>query len=368
MILVPDHILSIYNTKQLLDDFCKINKLNYFIYSLKELEFCILEKKLTQNFLDILNKNTIEIFFVPVSVKIDQNLYELFYKKIQSFGTAATGVDHVDFEFLKQNSLIFFDAQGENKESVVEYTLCVLPNVINIERLLKKNLLIGIVGFGRIGSLLGSILKNLEIPFIAIDPYVFPESYKNNIKLLKDCDLITFHVPLTIYDNYPTYEMVNIDFLQNLKKNAILVNTSRGKIFSMESYFYAIKNFICAFDVYIKEPPEENFLKSPNLKIATPHTAGYNWISRFKSVYKVLEKFSKYYDYRFDLNIQNYYPSYYEIEIFNSITEETLSLKKDKNYFLIRNQYPIRADIKNQKYRVDWNPFYKLLFDYFQSN
>lgn len=368
MILIPDHTFSIYNTKKLLYDFCKINKLNYFTYSLKELEFCISEQKLTQNFLEIMNKNIIEIFFIPVSIKVDQNLYELFYKKIQSFGSAATGVDHIDFEFLKQNAIMFFDAQGENKDSVVEYTLSVLPYIIDIERLLKKDLCIGIIGYGRIGSLVGSILKNLEIPYIAVDPYVFPESYKKNLELLKDCDLITFHVPLTIQDNYPTYEMINIEFLQNFKKNTILVNTSRGRIFSMESYSYAIKNFICAFDVYIKEPPEENLLNSPNLKIATPHTAGYNWISRFRSVYKVLEKFSKYYNYRFELNIQDYYPPYYETEIFNSILEETNYLKKDKNYFSIRNKYPIRADIKNQKYNANWNSFYKLLFDYFQSN
>ncbi|MFN3603470.1 MAG: NAD(P)-dependent oxidoreductase [Leptonema sp. (in: bacteria)] len=365
MILIPDHIFTIWGVDKLIRDFCKINQFDYFVYSLKDLEISLKSKKF------IFDKqyfnSKISLFIVPISIKINQDLYLLFNKNILSFGTASTGMDHVDFKFLEESQIPFFGAEGENKDSVVEYTLSVLPHLIEIKRLLQKDIQIGIVGYGRIGSLLGQVLKDLGFSYISVDPFVFPESYHKDLESLKECDIITFHTPLTKEDPYPTLEMIGIEFLKSLKKTHVLINSSRGKIFSKEAYEYAIKNFLCAFDVFISEPPSKAMLDSKRLIIATPHTAGYNWISRFRSVFRVLEKFAIFFSYQFDLEIQNYFPLNFEVQIFDSVLEETHRFKKDPSYFSIRNRYPTRSGIKHQKYNPHWNDFYKILYEYFQN-
>ncbi len=299
MIVLTDHTANIYGVKALLNDFCKTNGLEFFIFQLKDLQNSLQNKQLLK-VLDPIKKNKKILFFiVPVSIKIDQTLYDLFEGNILSFGTPATGIDHVDFDFLKKYSIPFFDAQGENKDSVVEYTLSVLPYVIDIEKMIYKEIQIGIVGFGRIGSLLGKVFNDLGFSYIVVDPFVFPNTYQKNLNQLKECDVITFHTSLTKEGPYPTFGMIDLDFLKNLNPNTILINTSRGKIFTSEAYFYAMENFVCAFDVYFFEPPKQIDLNSKKLKISTPHTAGYNWISRFRSVYRILEKFSESFHFTF---------------------------------------------------------------------
>lgn len=365
MILLPDHIATIYGVKQLVDDFCKKNHLKYIIYNLNDLHSSLKNQRLVDQLRFVQEIQEILLFIVPASIRIDQTFYDVFERKILSFGTAATGVDHVDYDFINKYSLLFFDAQGENKDSVVEYTLSVLPYVVDIEKIIYREIQIGIVGFGRIGSLLGKVLQNLGFSYIAVDPFVFPETFLQNTHRLKDCNVITFHTPLTTAGPYPTFGMIHLDFLKNLNQNTVLINTSRGKIFTSDGYSYAIQNCICAFDVYPCEPPLDEHLHSQNLKIATPHTAGYNWISRFRSMYKVLEKFAMSFDFELDKALEDYYPNRFEIEIFDSILTETVNLKQNKDYFFIRNQYPIRANIKQQVYNPNWNPFYKQLYEYF---
>ncbi|GIX42669.1 MAG: hypothetical protein KatS3mg129_2402 [Leptospiraceae bacterium] len=363
-IFIPEHTYNIYGVPELLDFFCKENKLKYIIYSLKELKQSLQYNKLSNELIKLKNYNIL-LFIVPVSIPIDQKIYNLFNKNIISFATPSTGIDHVDYSFLKEHTIPFFDAQGENRDSVVEYVLSTLP-YFNIEqKLLKKELTLGIIGFGRIGSLLAKILKYLGFKFIAIDPYVLSEEYNRNLSRIQECDIISFHVPLTKSGQFPTYEIIDKIYIDKILPQQIIINTSRGKIFSPVSYNKIINQNICAFDVYYEEPPEENLLKSEKLKIATPHVAGYNWISRFRGFYRVLEKFAGYFNFKFHYDINDFKPSYYEIEIFDSILKETILLKRDIRYFYIRDNYPIRANIKEQKYNKHWHFFHKLLYEFF---
>jgi phosphoglycerate dehydrogenase-like enzyme len=366
LILIPDHTYNIYGVEKLLKLFCKKNKLNYYIYSLNSLKHSIKNSQLEKELIGLKNKNIL-LFIVPVSISINEKLYHLWENKIHSFATPSTGIDHVNKEFLKKYQIPFFDAQGENRDSVVEYVLSLLPYIIKEDKLLKRDVYFGIIGYGRIGSLLSKILKSLGFNYIAIDPYVMPESYQSNLFNLKYCDVITFHLPLTYEGDYPTYHIMEKLYLNFLQKQHIIINTSRGKIFSPDSYKLFCQRNITAFDVFYIEPPTKDLLNYENLKIATPHIAGYNWISRFRSVFKVLQKFSQYYGYEFPFELKDFQPPFYEIEIFDSIFNETQKLKKNPSFFSIRDKYPIRASIKEQKYNKNWNAFHKLLFEFFRD-
>ncbi len=358
-ILIPDHSYAIYGVDRLLSDFCKKNHLNYYVYSLKEVKKGILNKDL----IDII-RNPIALLIAPVSLKINQDLFQLFRGNVRSFATPSTGIDHVDLLFLLEYQIPFFDAQGENKDSVVEYVLSALPYVIEEEKLLRKDIVFGIIGYGRIGSLLGKILKDLDFQYLAVDPYVFPNEYKNSLNQINECDVITFHVPLTYDGEYATYQMIHVKYLQNLD-NKIIINTSRGQIFTKEAYFYLLQNFVSVKDVFFLEPPTKELLDFKLLKISTPHVAGYNWISRFRGIFRVLQKFADVFQYKFYYDINDFKPISYEIEIFDSILKETLELKKNPKYFYIRDRYPRRANIRNQTYKKEWNKFHKLIYSYF---
>jgi len=365
-LLIPDHTFFIYGVDRFIDSFCKINQLKYHVYSLTELKKSIQANQLTEDLKEFLD-HKIAMFLIPVSINVNKNLYNLFGKNILSFGTAATGIDHVDFDFLEELGLPFFDAQGENKDSVVEYVLSVLPYVIDTTRLLNREVSFAVIGYGRIGKLIIALLEKLGFSHIIVDPFVFPEDYQKQINQITNCDVITFHVPLTSSGPYPTFGLIDKFYLNKIKEHQIIINTSRGKIFSLVSYNHIVNQNICIFDVFYEEPPKKELLFFENLKIATPHVAGYNWISRFRSVFTVIKKFAKYFNYRFDFSMDDFRPNQYETEIYDTIIKETVRFKNDPTFFSIRDKYPTRANIRNQTYKKDWNPFHKELYELFRS-
>ncbi len=154
---------------------------------------------------------------------------------------------------------------------------------------------LGILGCGRIGSLVFKKLKHFGFNFIICDPYI---SEKRRAKidapfvdiktLCKDSDYITVHTPL----NNETRHIVNAQFLSSMKPSAYLINTSRGPMVDHPALAQALKaNTIAgaAIDVYDKEPPEPAFelLDLDNI-ILTPHLSWYSvdaeWSIREKIV------------------------------------------------------------------------------------
>ena len=92
-------------------------------------------------------------------------------------------------------------------------------------------------------------------------------------KSLKDMDYISMHVPLTD----KTRNLINLSNLKTMKKNSIIVNTSRGGIINEEDLNEALnKGFIfgAGLDVFAKEPPDTNNPLLKNKKvILSPHSS-----------------------------------------------------------------------------------------------
>ena len=80
---------------------------------------------------------------------------------------------------------------------------------------------IGIVGYGRIGKKVSKVLNLWEQKFF------YDKKFKNMSlnKIFKTCDIISLHIPLINNKNF-----INKTHFQLMKKNSILVNTSRGDI------------------------------------------------------------------------------------------------------------------------------------------
>ncbi|MBP1655403.1 MAG: NAD-binding D-isomer specific 2-hydroxyacid dehydrogenase [Bacteroidetes bacterium] len=141
----------------------------------------------------------------------------------------------------------------------------------------------GIVGCGRIGSLVVQMLRGFGIEVMVHDPYL-SERRQSELgircmpleQVLGEADMVTIHPALT----HETKYMIGERELRMMKPTAIIVNTARGAIVNADALAKACKEGWIAgagIDVFEKEPPDETFVLRgiPNI-ILTPHLAWYS--------------------------------------------------------------------------------------------
>lgn len=154
----------------------------------------------------------------------------------------------------------------------------------------------GIVGCGRIGSLVVGMLRGFGIEVLVHDPYL-SERRQDELgirctpleEVLRNADMVTIHPALT----HETRYMIGERELRMMKPTAILVNTARGAIVTADALARACREGWIAgagIDVFEKEPPEETFVLRgiPNI-ILTPHLAWYSEDAGLSIRRKILE-------------------------------------------------------------------------------
>ncbi|NQU31746.1 MAG: hydroxyacid dehydrogenase [Bacteroidetes bacterium] len=228
-------------------------------------------------------------------------------KKLKVVCTASTGTNHIDMDYAKMKGISVLSLTEErdiiNKisstaEHAFALTMTSLRNVITSnEDVLSGNwdyekfigrqmdgLTIGVVGYGRLGSLYSKYCLAFGSKVKVYDPYKKINNNKiklvNNIdELLSESDIISFHVHVS----EETKNMVNINWFNKMKKDVLLVNTSRGDIIvekDLVNFLSANKKATIATDVLADEI--RNRTESPLFKYAlnsdrvtiTPHIGG----------------------------------------------------------------------------------------------
>lgn len=102
---------------------------------------------------------------------------------------------------------------------------------------------VGVVGTGKIGEIVCTILKGLGCRVLASDPVPNPAcvamgvSYVASAQLLKESDIVTLHAPLTP----ATKHLINAAALATMKPTAMLINTSRGGLVDTRALIGALK-------------------------------------------------------------------------------------------------------------------------------
>jgi D-3-phosphoglycerate dehydrogenase len=146
-----------------------------------------------------------------------------------------------------------------------------------------REMTIGIIGVGRIGTAVAARLAPFGVKLIAFDPYLDADVIRQNgaepvllEELLQHSDIVTLHCPLTP----ETHGLIDASALATMKPTALLVNTARGPIVDLAALVVAIENQRlggAALDVVYPEPlPLDSPLYSlPNV-ILTPHAAYYS--------------------------------------------------------------------------------------------
>lgn len=133
---------------------------------------------------------------------------------------------------------------------------------------------LGMVGYGRIARHVEKMVSGFRMRVIHHDPFCADSIALD--RLLAESDFVSLHCPLT----GETRHLIGARELRLMKKNAILVNTSRGPVVDEKALIEALKNGIiggAALDVTDPEPPEkDNPLFQMENVIVTPHIAAFS--------------------------------------------------------------------------------------------
>ncbi|HHW57151.1 MAG TPA: phosphoglycerate dehydrogenase [Clostridia bacterium] len=218
-----------------------------------------------------------DALIVRSATKVDRELIEKG-EKLKVIGRAGTGVDNIDVEAATQKGILVVNAPTGNTIAAAELTiglmLAIARNipqayhaVLNgdfrrskFEGVELNGKTVGIIGLGRIGSLVASRLAAFNMKVVAYDPYMPDERFEksgakrvNLDELLEQSDFITIHLPLTS----ETRKMIGEKEFKKMKKGVRIVNAARGGLIDEQALYNAIKEGIVAaagLDVLEVEP------------------------------------------------------------------------------------------------------------------
>lgn len=259
---------------------------------------------------ELIKSNNAKALFVRSTVKINKELLE--GTEVEFIATATSGIDHIDLSYLKKNKIDFASALGSNANSVAEWVIyCSLlwadSNNINLS---KK--LIGIIGYGNVGKLVAKYADWMGLNVWINDPplfdsgFDFPKQFEYHSldDILKNCDVITNHVPLDLKGKYQTLNLINQDNINRVKKNALFIHASRGEVVNEDALIKKInrKEISAAIDVWENEP-EVDPESIRAAMIATPHVAGHAFDGKIRGSIMVAEAFERHFNLKPDYSV-----------------------------------------------------------------
>lgn len=231
--------------------------------------------------------------YAPLTKKVLSSLPNC--KMIVRYGV---GVDNINLNAAVEAGIQVCNVPDYGIEEVSDHAIALIFNLVRKIQLLSnsvkknqwdfqisrpipriKDLTLGVVGLGRIGSttvrkalglgwnVIGFDHKEVSIPGL--------EQVSFN-KLIEKADIISIHIPL----DESTYHLFNQETFKKMKKSAFIINTARGPIIDQKALFEALKQGEISgagIDVLEKEPPDINDpLFSLDNVILTPHSAWYS--------------------------------------------------------------------------------------------
>ncbi|BBO79998.1 D-3-phosphoglycerate dehydrogenase [Desulfosarcina ovata subsp. sediminis] len=216
-------------------------------------------------------------------------------KKLKVVGRAGIGLDNVDIPAATKRGVVVMNTPTGNVVTTAEHAIAMMMaltrNIPQGTLSLKEgrwdkkklqgrevfNKTLGVVGFGKIGSIVADRAKGLRMKVVIYDPFVTPEQIQKSgfesvslDELYARADYISVHVPKL----KETTGLLNKAAFDKMKDGVMLVNCARGGIVDEDDLQDAIQSGKvagAALDVFETEPPGECRLLEMDRLICTPH-------------------------------------------------------------------------------------------------
>lgn len=215
--------------------------------------------------------------------------------RLRVIGRAGIGVDNIDLEAATEAGIVVVNAPQANIISAAEHALALLlaqaRNIPRADVTLRSGVwdrssfegvelhgkTLGVVGLGRIGTLVSQRALAFGMHLTAYDPYVSEERGRrlgvemvDLDTLLAGSDFISIHLPKTA----ETAGLIGKEALSKVKPGVRIVNAARGGILDEDALAEAIRDRRvagAALDVYATEPLVESPLFDLDGVVMTPH-------------------------------------------------------------------------------------------------
>ncbi len=229
--------------------------------------------------------------------KVTKEVLQAGVPRLKMVARSGVGLDNVDINVAKALGVQVVNSAEAPSNAVAElvlgYMLSLSRNIAKGDASMKrgewaKNKLtgfelsgktVGIVGFGRIGYLVGKKTKALGMRVLCYDVLIgqlmdlVREAGAESVtfdKLLAESDFVTVHVPLMP----ETRNMFGAATLASMKKGSYIINAARGGIIDEKALVEALKSGQlagAALDVYEEEPTKNVELVKLENVVCTPH-------------------------------------------------------------------------------------------------
>jgi erythronate-4-phosphate dehydrogenase len=234
---------------------------------------------------------------------------------VRFIGSATIGCDHIDMEWCAAHGITVAVAAGSNARGVLQWVAAALgwlashPSVktdgndlaeVSSHRGLKPSeTTLGVVGVGHVGSLVARYAAAWGFRVMCSDPpreraegLGAKEGFYPLSAVVAECDIITFHVPLTLEGADATRHLVNSDLVRAMKPSAVIINSSRGGV--IEDAALTGRNYI--LDVWNGEPDIDRGVLERAL-LATPHIAGYSVQGKAAATAAIVDALARHFNY-----------------------------------------------------------------------
>ncbi|MFP4355563.1 MAG: D-2-hydroxyacid dehydrogenase [Phycisphaerae bacterium] len=218
---------------------------------------------------------------------------------LKYIGVSATGINVVDTEAAARRGIVVTNVPAYSTDSVAQMAFALLLELTSrvsqfnddVRQRWPKSpdfayydvpptelagLVMGIVGFGRIGQAVAAIAKAMGMTVIVTNRSEIRDQGVRQVELeelLRQADVVSLHCPQT----EQTAGMINAERIQLMKPSAILLNLGRGGLIDEQAVADALNQGRLAgagVDVLSTEPPAaDNPMLSAKNCVITPHVA-----------------------------------------------------------------------------------------------
>ncbi len=234
-------------------------------------------------------------FVICNSLFLNNDIKE--FTKLKYIQVTSAGLDRLPLDYIQQKGIKLFNARGVYSIPMAEWTILKILEIYKNSKIFYKNqenkiwekdrnLLelsgkkVAILGYGSVGKEIAKRLKAFDTTITAVDIKSVEDDNIDNYfnisdidKVLPAEDIIIITLPLTD----ETRGLIDFNKISIMKKNAILINISRGNIIKEKDLVKALKNrkiLGAVLDVFENEPlNKESELWNLDNIIITPHNS-----------------------------------------------------------------------------------------------